>query len=163
MNMEKFGGKKEPFVPDEKLAQFDLAAKMGAEKMQDSEHAKDMAEEMKKEAKKNNRIAVGGVAAAVAGVSVAGPLGVLPGAIIATDFRRWAKNAEKAAQHDLESAKSSKAEGADAYRDSRGIVTEEMISTGAHTDNAVDYQVIATPEQIEIARKEMNEKLEGEK
>ena len=157
MGMEKIPNRKdEPFVPREKRREFVTAAHVGDMRAEDSK-------EMEIDAKKKRTMAKAslgisavatslGVAATLTGNPLAGAGGIFTGMGAALN----AKALKKEAKLFSSGAVMEKEQSEEAYTKSRGIVEEEMRRTGAEE---VKGELRVTPEQIEIARKDMGNKL----
>ncbi len=164
--------KKEAFVPEDKHEEFAVAANKGKYMEERSDELSYRAEHEKNLAKMDASAAVlfGGVAATSATTSFAeNPIaGAVVGAGAAAVFGLDAIREIKASRRHSKEATSAKTESEKNYGTSRRIVTKEMLKGGAAPiaqteDGTVTPELNATPEQIEIARKEMSADLKARK
>lgn len=149
----------EAFVPADKLDQFNELAAIGEGQEQLGEQLATDIEVLEKDAEKNiNKgltLSAGGVAVGV----FAGPIGAVPGAaLMVAGLYKGVKSAiQSGAANDIsDQRREVEMKKNSVYDQSRGIVEEQLREEGAHD---VVGELRATPEQIEIARKEMEEKV----
>lgn len=150
--MEKFEGKKEAFVPEERRAEFETAATEGQSLFEKSEGLTEEAKHRKKMAIAAGAFTAtaGGIAAVSAGFSERPIMGAVVGAGAAVLGARDVIREGVKSYHASREAKEMKTESENRYNISRGIVEEGM-------GNVPPEKV------IEIARDEMNADIQSRK
>lgn len=156
--MSEGAPKPEANVPAERQKEFKDLAKAGEWQKYSAEEAARRAEMFDNQSKRSKGLAIGtGVAAAAGAVTGAAPFavanGILSAAFLASSMDGGRKSRQAAAAAPVHADKA-----VELLDQSRAIVQEGMEARSA--ERSESGELIATPEQKEAARKEMNERLE---
>ena len=141
------------FVPMEKVGEFNMLSSEGETKSNLADALNERGQEVSNTVKFRSKFVAAGLGTAVGGAIMANPV------VVAAGLGTAVGGGFNLALSKIEQFKVAKQAGAaqkeseEAYTQSRKIVSDELVRTGATED---EFEVIAvTDEQVKIARKEM--------